>query len=184
MHRFGSIPDSLHSEETGRPFKVCSDCKEKLSNSEQGYVIQKVISKGETILELAVCHSCHENLQQEYSSESKERIWNFYLDHGDLHKRLEKFSPIPIGKIDPWINNCLTCKATKPSCDEYAIAVHCIDEHLIYGETPLLMCSACMDKIMNLLSEESLGTYDEWLDRCTPMAPAQPTDSPRKRIFL
>lgn len=184
MHRFGTIPDNLHSDETGHPFQVCNDCKEKLSESQDGYLIQKVISKGETILELAICQNCHTNLQKEYSSESKNRIWNFYLDHGNLQNRLEKFRPIPIGSIDPWINNCLTCNATKQSRHEYSIAVHCIDHHLIYGETPLLICSICMEKIMNLLSEESLGTYDRWLDRCTPMAPAQPTQSPRKRIFL
>ena len=184
MHRFGTIPEFLHSEETDQPFTNCSDCKEPLAHSEEGYVIQKAISKGETILELAVCHDCHSNLQEEYSTESKERIWNFYLDHGDIHKRLEKFSPIPTGSIDPWINNCLTCEATKDSSEEYSIAVHCIEDRLIYGETPLLICSLCMDKIMHLLSEESIGTYDRWLDRCTPMAPAQPTGSPRKRIFI
>ena len=184
MHRFGSIPEILHSEETDRPFSDCSDCGKPLAESEDGHIIQKVVTKGETILELAICTGCNQKLQEEYSTESKERIWNFYLDHGDLHKRLDRFRPIPIGNIAPWVNTCLTCKATKQSCDEYAIVAHCMEDSLVYGESPFLVCSGCMDKIMELLSEESLGTYDRWLDRCVPMAPAQPAGAPRKRIFV
>lgn len=41
-----------------------------------------------------------------------------------------------------------------------------------------------MDKFIDLISEESLHTYDHWLGRCVPMAPAQPTDLSRKRIFM
>lgn len=184
MHRFGPIPDSLKSAETGDQFATCYDCKESLTDNEDGFIIQKVFSKGETIMEIAVCSTCHKNLHEEYSDETKERIWNFYLDNGALHERLEKFSPIPIGDIRPWTNHCLACKATQDSLDDYAIAVHCIDDLLIYGESPLMICINCMDRIVEMLSEKSLGTYDRWLERCLPMAPAQPDDSPKTRVLM
>jgi len=184
MHRFGPIPDSLKSTETGEHFSNCYDCNGLLTDNEDGYIVQQVFSKGEAIMEIAVCEPCHKKLYEEYSDETKERIWNFYLDHGDLPNRLGKFNPIPIGDVRPWLNHCLTCKATLDSLDEYSIAAHCVEELLIYGESPFMICSSCMEKIVEMLSEKSLGTYDRWLERCLPMAPAQPDDSPKKRVLI
>lgn len=184
MHRFGPIPDSLKSAETDEHFSNCYDCKNPLQDNEDGFVLQKVFSKGEVIMEIAVCEPCHKKLHEEYSDETKERIWNFYLDHGDLPGRLDQFRGKPIGSIDPWVDHCLTCNGTLASAEEYAIAAHCIEDMLIYGESPFMICMTCMDKITEMLSEKSLGTYDRWLEHCLPMAPAQPDDSPKKRVLI
>ncbi|MGJ8634439.1 MAG: hypothetical protein ACSHX7_11025 [Luteolibacter sp.] len=184
MHRYGPIPEILHSEETGEPFVSSNDCGEHLLLKENGYLIQKVISKGETIMEMAICEPCHKKLHEEYSAETKERMWNFYLDNGSIHKRLERFEDTPAESIDPWVDQCLTCSATKTSCEEYAIAVHCLGGELIFGETPFMVCQKCMDQISSLLSEESLGTYDRWLEKCLPMAPSQPPEGSPKRVLI
>ncbi len=184
MYRTGPLEDSLHSLETGNPFEKCFDCQSRLEDCTDGYTIQKAFSKGETIIEIAVCHSCQEKLQSEYSTKSREDLWNFFLDRSDIPGRLEKFSPIPVGQIRPWINRCLTCEALLANTDEYTVAVQCLGDQIIYGESPFMVCGECIDSLFELLSEQTKGIYNEWLDRCLPMAPAQPEDAPRRKIMI
>lgn len=183
-HRLHTLPKSFHSEETDRPFVVCSDCHEPLAACEDGYVIQKVVRRGETIMELALCVACHDQLQASYSQESRDRIWNYYLDHGDIGGRLKKFFPLPVGDPDLWTNTCLTCGSARTSLDEYVIAGHVLDGLLVYGETPLMVCTTCLERIVELLSEQSRDTYDKWFDRVVPQAPEVIDDKPRTRVFL
>jgi uncharacterized protein with PIN domain len=183
-HRLHDLPELFHSEETDRPFSRCQDCGNDLDACEEGHLIQKVISGGETILEIALCVPCHEILMQSYSQESRERIWNYYLDHGNIGERLRKFFPIPVGNPEPWINHCITCNATRSYSHEYVIAAQVINGQLLYGETPLMICLGCMEKIVELLSEQSRETYDRWLDRVAPGSPESVSPKPRPRIFV
>jgi hypothetical protein len=183
-HRLHDLPGIFHSEETDNPFSHCQDCGHPLATCEEGHLIQKVFSGGETILEIAICSSCHETLMHSYSLESRERIWNFYLDHGNLGERLRKFFPIPVGNPEPWINHCITCQTPRTSTREYVIACQVIADQLVYGETPLMICLGCMDKIVELLSEQSRETYDRWLDRVAPGTPESVSPKPRPRIFV
>lgn len=184
VHRLHTLPESFFSEETDRPFVFCSDCRQPLAACEEGHLIQKVVSKGETIMELALCIACHDKLQQTYSQESRERIWNYYLDHGDIGGRLRKFQSMPAGNPDLWTNHCLTCGSTRSSQDEYVIAGQVLDGLLVYGETPMMVCGSCMEKITGMLSEETRDSYDKWMERVVPSAPESIDDQPRRRVFL
>lgn len=184
MHRLHTIPKSLHSCETELPFDGCYDCSMPLDESESGYVIQKVISKDETIMEIAICQHCHEKLQSSYSKESREKIWDFFLDNSEIDQRAQKYKPIPVGLIDPWINHCVTCGTARASASEYAIAAHCYKGNLVYGETPMMICLKCMDAIVGLLSDESRKTYDDWVDRCLPMAPEITVNNKKVRVLV
>lgn len=184
MHRFHTLPDSLYSDETGKPFESCCDCGERLEDSPDGHIIQKAYAKGETIMEIAICAKCHEGLQESYSQESRESIWNFYLDHADLPGRLKKFSDLPVGQLDSWINGCVTCGAHRDDVPEYVVAAQCIDDDLVYGETPLMMCLGCTEKIVDLLSQSSRDRYDRWMDHVSPPAPSTADDTPRVRVFF
>ncbi len=181
MHRFHPTPDSLHSEETGLPFAKCGDCGVDLADS---HLIQKAYFKGEVIMEIAICESCQGELRMEFSTESRDRIGEYFLDHSDVPQRLADFRSQPVGAIGPWIARCFTCGADRENCAEYTIAAHCMGTSLVYGETPLMMCGACMETMMKLMSSESLGTYERWLERCLPMAPANPVDSPRAPVLV
>lgn len=183
LHRLVRIPDGFHSVETGQPFSHCCDCGHSLAELESGYFIQKVLNGGETIMEMAICADCHGRLQQSYSKESRERIWNFYLDRADLPERLKRFHALP-PMPDFWMNNCLTCKTLRGRTQEYAIAAECVGEYLILGESPMMICYGCMEKIIDLMSEESLGIYDKWMDRVIPPAPGLTNDKPRRRVFI
>ena len=183
-HRLHDLPEIFHSEETNRPFDHCQDCGDAFEHCEDGHLIQKVISNGETILEIAICSPCHQTLLESYSQESRERIWNFYLDHGDIGQRLKKFFPIPVGNPDPWINHCITCGASRASVREYAIASQVIADQLVYGETPLMICLGCTERIVEMMSEQSRDTYDRWLDRVAPGPPESAQPTPRPRVFI
>jgi hypothetical protein len=182
-HRLTHIPKTFHSEESGLPFSQCYDCGFSLADCEGGYLIQKVLNGKETVMEIAVCNDCHDRLQQTYSKESREQIWNFYLDHADLPGRLKKFHALP-PMPDFWINNCLTCKILKNRLQEYAIAARCLGDCLILGEAPMMICFDCMQKVMELMSENSLKTYDQWMDRVLPPTSGHAKHKPRKRVFI
>ena len=184
VHRLHTLPEQFYSDETGTPFSNCYDCGKPADACEDGYLIQKAYANGETIMEMAICCDCHQKLQTSYSKESKDKIWNFYLDHGDFPGRLKKFFPLPVGNPDLWINHCMTCGATRRSVPEYIVAAHVFEGDLVYGETPLMICFNCMNKIVKLLSEESRDVYDRWMDRVLPQAPETSDDKPRVRVFL
>jgi hypothetical protein len=165
------LPELFHSDETGAPFERCFDCGNPTADGEDGYVIQKAFARGETIMEMAICCDCHGELRESYSKESRERIWNFYLDHGDLPKRLRKFQAVPVGNPAPRINACMTSGSFRHSLPEDVVAAHVLEGDLVDGDTLLMICHACLDKIVEMLSEESCETDDRWMDRIAPEAP-------------
>lgn len=182
MHRFDLIPEEFHSLETGEPFRRCTDCRGPLAEDPNGYLIQKAFNRGEPIMEIAVCHDCHQRLQAEYSQESRERIMNFHLDHGDLPNRLKHLQDQPLDTLAPWVGTCLTCDHSRDDCDEHVIATHCIEDVMIYGEAPIMICGECMERLVEQLSESTRDSYDRWQQRCLPMAPAEPDRGPRVRM--
>lgn len=186
MHRLHHLPESLHSVETGQAFTHCSDCHGNLAQSEDGYFIQKAYAGRETTMEIAICVTCHEKLQASYSSESRDAIWNFYLDQVDFPERLKKFSVLPVGDPSFWTNSCITCGSLRRNASEYVVAAQCIDGKLVYGETPMMVCMTCMDKIVGLLSNDSQDTYDRWMDHVCPPDPGLANDTPnwRKRVLF
>ena len=181
MHRLHQLPQSFHSDETAAPFTHCCDCRGDLSASEDGYFIQKAYAGEETTMEIAICFDCHEKLQASYSAESREAIWNFYLDHGDLAGRLKKFAPLPVGNPGFWINSCVTCGTLRRNTAEHIVAAQCIDGNLVYGDTPMMVCMTCVDQIVERLSEESREIYDRWIDHVYPPGPGLANDKPRTR---
>lgn len=183
-HRLHTLPVRFYSDETGARFQKCVDCGQALEFCEDGYYVQKAYAGEETIMEMAICGSCHQNLQSSYSKESRDRIWNFYLDQGNIAGRLKKFYPLPVGNPDVWINACLTCGAVRGSLREYVLAAQVFEGDLVYGELPLMICFKCMDHIVGLLSEHSRDAYDRWMDRVLPQAPETSDAKPRVRVFL
>lgn len=179
MHRFDLIPDLFHCLETSEPFSHCSDCREPLEEKPEGYVIQKAFHHGEPIMEVAICHQCHHQLQSEYSEESRDKIINFHIDHGDLPNRLEKLHDKPTDSLAPWIGTCLTCDQSLDDCEEYILATQCINDVMVFGEAPIMMCGACMEKLVGQLSETTRDSNDRWRQRCLPMAPAEPDKGPK-----
>lgn len=184
MHRLAPIPKELYSEETEQPFEHCFDCGCHLHESGEGYVIQKAVSNGETVLEIAICENCHKQLQEDYSKETKERIWNFYLDKGNLDGRLQRFAALPPISIKPWVETCTTCNKPLTEASEYVIAAQGIGKHLVFGETPMMFCGDCMEQLINMLSEKSRDTYNDWIDRCLPSPPEAKRDLIKNKIFI
>lgn len=184
LYRLHTLPERFYSDETNSPFDHCFDCGITLETCDDGYMVQKAYAGDETIMEMAICCDCHDKLQKSYSKESMDRIWNFYLDHGDFPERLKKFHALPVGNPDFWINSCMTCGTARSSLPEYVVAAQVLDGDLVYGECPLMICFRCMDKIVGQLSQESRDAYDRWLDRVLPLAPETSDDKPRARIFI
>jgi len=184
LHRFHQLPPLFHSDEKDGPFVRCGDCGGDLLEMENGYFIQKAFAARETIMEVAVCSDCHSRLQRSYSTESRTRIWDFYLDRADLPGRLKKFQALPVGQPDFWLNRCVTCPALRPHTAEYILAGQCIGDYLIYGETPMMMCLRCMEEIIGLFSAESLEIYDRWMERVAPPVPGYSSERPRVRILI
>ena len=179
MHRFDLIPNLFHCFETDEPFARCSDCKKPLHDKPNGYLVQKAFQHGEPIMEVALCYDCHQQLQADYSEESRDAIINFHLDHADLPNRLEQLHDQPTDSLTPWIGSCLTCQRSLGECDEYILATQCIQDVMVFGEVPVMVCGTCMQTLVSQLSEKTRDENDRWRQRCLPMAPAQPDDGPK-----
>lgn len=184
-YRAEPMPDEFHSAETDKPFTTCYDCGTELLAVEDGYLVQKAYNKDECIMEIAQCVPCQQKLQKSYSKQSLNDIWDYFLDNIDFKARYEKYHPLPTADTSPWTNNCAACGTSRARAQEYTIVGQCYSIFLICGEYPMMLCLQCIDNIINLLSEESRKTYDEWIDRCLPSPPGETQPAPeRRRAFI
>ncbi len=186
MSKSGPIPEELHSLETSQAFDRCFDCKIELLAPPRGYQIHKSYVNGEAIFEIAICTDCSLQLQESFSPASREAIANFYLDHADLAKRAAEVETNSTADLNGWIESCVCCNKARSDTREHTIAAQCFGSHLEYNLTPIMMCGECQEQLNSLLSPETRGEYDDWLDRCLPMAPNQDEPAPRARrpVFI
>lgn len=175
------IPPLLYSTETDGPFQRCIECQGRLLEEGSCYVIQKVIRRGETVMEMALCMQCHDNLMEEYSHESQMRLWDFFLDRADFKNRRRRLRRRKQLKLEHWIETCLTCKAPLKTQDEYVICAQCDGHDLLFYYLPYMLCEPCILKINEGLSEKTKDVWGRWKSRHFPGPPSfeqDPTRSP------
>lgn len=147
------IPETFHSAYEEGPFRSCVDCTQPLAEAD-GYVIQKVQKRGETIFEFALCNSCHKNLVAECSTETRERLNRHVEDNlQDLNA----------------IDRCSICLRDSSAFDEYGITAHCVDRFLFYQ---LCMCNDCRMGMDHLISDQTRRSWDDFVGKNFPGVPS------------
>lgn len=153
LRQFPEIPPLLHSVEFDSPFIQCTQCQEELGD-ESTFQLQKVMKKGEPIMEFALCDTCHDQLVESFSTETKQRLEAYYEEHAidDFH-----------------LDVCIFCALPRRELEEYNISAHCISNRLLVGSC---ICNDCLLNIQPMLSKQTRDSRDRFRERNFPGVPS------------
>jgi hypothetical protein len=127
-----------------------------LSEIPEGYQIFKLCRRGGTICEYALCHFCHADAVREFSGESRARLAEFH----------ERRVSLDLGR-----HACAVCgdARSEVSSGEFALTGACRGLRLVHE---LMICGGCHREMQSLLSRESRGVWDRFVNENLPGVPA------------
>ena len=161
----------MHSVYEEGPFKSCTVCGETLSDGRL-YEIQKVYRGKEVIFEMAVCHSCGENVSREFSEESFESVKQFLSDNfrpsGSTVDSEDKDLYIP--------QHCQFCGFPRTLVENYTIVGACLEHSLIWPS--IMMCENCSEQLQTKLSVKTRDAQGDFIRDHFPGIPSDLDLSP------
>lgn len=156
-----SIPEILHSDYRKDEFQECLKCERQLQKIPGVYEIQKIYRQGRPIWEHAICSRCGEEMIEEYSDESLDRIQQFMSRVNLREESME---------------HCHLCESSVNTGNEHMISTICSQDRMIMS--PMILCVDCLDQMNELLSSETRDSWDEFVRDHVPGLPAQQEPSP------
>ena len=159
-----AIPKELFSDYEERPFHTCTRCGETLADFLEGYQVAKVIKRGETIFEYAICSHCHSGMIEEFSEETREALEVFYAENMTTGLGLCTCGVCGIDREDD-------------SVQEFTIAAIC--QSLSTVDT-LMLCSDCTDRTNDLISQQTRDVWRRFVDENFPGVPSDAQPSPTR----
>ena len=121
--------------------------------------------------EYAMCFECYFVIGNSLSEKSRLKMDEYIESNSDLEKRYEsnlrKFGL----DINPWLSECMINKTAKEKLDEYQIVGQFDGNFLIFGLTPILLGGAALDKMVNLLSPETVEVLNDLSEKFFPIPP-------------
>ncbi len=151
------VPPELHSVEAGGPFRACLVCGHAFDD-DTVYVIQKAIRGTECILECAICLVCAEEMQKQYSAESKRAIQELQ-EHG-LGVCVDRSSD----------DACELCGRPFALVDDYTLVGFCRGAFLLVPRG--FLCHDCELELNERLSKKTRDEHDRFLETHFPGMPA------------
>lgn len=143
----------------------CSLCDCDLTAEDMPYLIEKAFRDGETMFEHALCLQCHFQCMEEMSEESLNNIQTYFSDRTDPVNRpallLEQFGT----DHKRWLGKCMVKGYPIEECGEYQIYGFCSGTNLVFSGAPYMICGEVVEDILELLSNETLGTLADLSDR-------------------
>lgn len=176
---FEPVPEIFRSTETGRPFERCAMCDRFLLDAGTTYIVEKAFRsyKGfdarETVFEYALCTDCRDSLTAELSTESRQRIQDYFESRVDIVARRHRLvDSDPSGvRLGPWISRCLVSDEPVGEMDEFQVYCECDGPHMLYGYSPFLLGGKVMDQIADLLSNKTLDELNGFADDILGLPP-------------
>lgn len=166
------IPRTFYDEDTEAPFKECLACERSLREESVDYVIEKgyrtfaAYDVQETVFGYALCMSCHAQLNESFSEESKKRCQAFLDQHVELPERT--MALLQEDEIDPaqWTEHCIVYGTPKEELQEYQLLAHCRGEDMLLTHLPFMIGGPAVEALVDRLSNETLdelgGFRDEY----------------------
>ena len=169
----------FNSSETGKPFEDRISCglslKEDLGLP---YLVAKSFRGDECIFEYAICEHCRANMAQEFSDESQQALTGFFTQRIEHEKRSQLFSSCHL--IDPWIQKCAACDTPRRETTTHSLGGILLGEAMVYDPYPLCLCGTCEEEIQSLLSHQTLGIWDDFVQTNFDCPPGQQLDLPTR----
>lgn len=153
---FRPIPPVLHSFETGKAFEHCTGCGKAIVEEQASYLVEKIYSKGEVIVEYAMCRDCLEPIRQDISEESKPAIQKFHKERRQVFQSLEK---------------CNFCLQPVEELVGYKIVADCSGDQLFSLGHPTVLCGTCHGELAQGISEKTKKDLDKHRDKFIPDPP-------------
>jgi hypothetical protein len=161
------IPKVFRASDTGKPHDHCLVCNKFLLGDGTTYLIEKAIRQypeqiKDTIFEYAICTDCMLMFHESLSSESRQRIEQYFLKNCDLISRRENLLSQKTRRVQSWLARCVVKGTPIVHSSEYQIVAQCDGKHMLFTYMPYAISSTAMDEMTDLLSEKSLGEIDDF----------------------
>ncbi len=164
------VPKVFHSFYEERPFRCCTSCGETLDDLGEPYQVTKTFHGEEVILEYAMCHPCQQDMLEELSEESVEKLSQFQIE-----RSLE-----PNNDPDLGIYRCEFClnsrEDAKGNRQHYSMAAICFGPSMV--ERPIFVCESCMLEMNERMSEQTRRRWRDFVDNHFPGVPANALPDP------
>lgn len=169
MTNTSAIP-KIFQKSDGGYLDSCIMCNRSLLSPAQDYIIEKSFRvipeyrKKEVIFEYAMCLVCAEQMRNELSKESKQRIENYFSQRIDLNKRQALLKPTR-SAFPNWIKECMVSGEAIKNSREYTIYAHGFGRRLVYDLFPYAVSGAVMEEVNELISEKTRDVLDDFVGR-------------------
>ena len=169
----------FHSSETGKPFEDCISCGLSLKEDpDLPFLVAKSFQGDECVFEYAICEHCRSNMAQEFSDESHQALATFFTERVRLDERSQFLSPLNF--IEPWIRHCAACDTPRNKAKSFSVGGILLGDTIMYDPYPLCLCGDCEEEIQSLLSHQTLGAWDDFVQTNFDCPPGHYRDLPTK----
>ena len=86
---------------------------------------------------------------------------DFFEQNPHVEARTEKLQGNQ--NFDDWIQNCATCDAPLSETDNYNLGCMAFDNKLLFDPAPMMICSACEQKMQKSLSKSTREEWDKFI---------------------
>ncbi|WP_299460685.1 hypothetical protein [uncultured Microscilla sp.] len=165
------IPEIFRSSLDKKPFEKCISCETYLLDEGVTYFIEKSVRNykdhgvTDTVFEYAMCIDCMERMRQAVSTESLQRMEEYFLSQvNPLERQLLMLNNEETLNIEPWIENCIVKGTPKTELDEYQLHCQCFGKQMVFTYMPYMIGGEAMEEMAELLSAKSRGEIDNFMD--------------------
>lgn len=166
------LPELFHSSETKAPIKTCLVCEKYLLEKEE-YIIEKAftnyagLNTQDLVWEFAICTDCMKTQMNEYSEESARKMGEYFQEnmnfsHQNELRKNQNFAP------HEWISKCIIKGTPIKDCAQYQISAQCMGKMMLFERTPFMISGEAMDEMIQLMSNETLGFFNDFREKHFP----------------
>ncbi len=166
------IPDLFHSSETGTPIEKWLVCEKHLLD-QQEYIIEKAftnypgVKTRDLVWEFAICTDCMKTQMNEYSEESERKMTEYFQQNMDFTHQNELRTNHRFD-ANKWISKCIIKGTPIEDCAQFQISAQCVGNLMLFDRTPFMISGEAMDEIIQLMSNETLGFFNDFRGKYFP----------------
>lgn len=163
------IPQIFHCHDSESLFSNCMCCDEPVLDSGNEYVIEKAYTSyadynvSDTVFEYAMCLECMMMLQSQMSQSSLQRVEAYFEQHVDLLERIRTSAHKEVDVYDR-LSHCMVKGTPVTNLSEYQVFGLFREDRMLLGPFPYMIGGEAMDEIAQLLSNETIGEIDGFMD--------------------
>jgi len=171
------IPKDLYSKLTDAPIEKCTFCDKELLESNEDYLIEKVVKRykqlnsEDVIIEYAICFECLNEVSSSISEESQKFIEEFFLKNMDMTKSNIMKMLSDNFDFKEWTNSCVFTGNKKEDLDEYNLIVQCQGRNIVFMICPYMIDSRVFEDLYPKLSKQTKEDYGGFMNKVTDPPP-------------